>query len=109
MANVVKIKGKDVLVNGEVVARIDGWRDPSGKAHRGFHIVVPGHGTIGHWITAHGEPKHGRYIHPNHGAFAYAKDAQDEARRLFADDSWKNALDHVVKASREAAKNKEGV
>jgi len=62
-----KIKGRDVLVNGEVMATIHGSRDPSGKNHQGY------------WIRT----KDGRDIGWNEksrkGMFAYAEDARRDA------------------------------
>jgi hypothetical protein len=99
----VKIRGREVVVDGAAVAEIRGYRDPSGRNHHGYHIGVPGHGTIGLLAARRSDEMNARHWVPSHyGCFAYATDAQKEARWMFRDDAWKEHLDHVVKAHAEA-------
>jgi hypothetical protein len=97
----VKIRGREVYADGELVAEIHGYRDPSGRNHLGYHIRVPGHGTIGLWLARHGEPKSG-YVSSHHGCYTYAQNAHRQARLLFQDDGWKDQLDYVIKAALDA-------
>lgn len=63
----VKIKGRDVIVDGRVVASIIGSRDPSGKNHEGY------------WIRTISGRKIGFHEKRGKGLFAYAEDARKEA------------------------------
>lgn len=47
MTSTVKIKGKRAYLDGQAIATIDGWRDPSGLSHRPYTIT----GANGHKVT----------------------------------------------------------
>lgn len=70
---VVKIKGREVHVDGKMVAKIHGSRDPSGKNHQGYFI-----GTVDGRKIGFDEKRF-------KGRFAYADDAKRYALANHAD------------------------
>lgn len=63
----VRIRGRDVVVDGQVVAKIVGSRDPNGKNHEGY------------WIRTVDGRKIGYYEKSGKGLFAYADDVKKDA------------------------------